>query len=189
MTFPCICVSTLTSMYLPIYIETWNVQTEKKMCFSCEQQELGECYESSHIPLGKSHQEAVPRGLWAKDFAASTQWWLWGRLISLKMIYFLWEMVPCCVELLSEDLRSIGGITVSIRSVFWVLLRICQQEPLSPHWKLSNSAPVCGCGDVPCTFLQGLCFIFNKYHRVSGPVHSWVQHLKAWIMCCVVGGF
>ena len=134
-------------------------------------------------------RKQFPGGLWAKDFAASTRWWLWGRLISLKMIYFLWEMVSCCVELLSEDLRSIGGITVSIRSVFWVLLGICQQEPLSPQWKLCNSAPVCGCGDVPGTSLQGLCFIFNKYHRASSPVHSWVQHLRAWIMCCVVGGF
>lgn len=180
--YPYICVSA-------IYIETWNVQTGKTMCFSCEQQELGECDEHAHIPLGNSHQVAAPRGLWAKDSAASTQGWLWCRFISLKMIYFLWEMVPHCVELLSEDLRSTGSITVSIRSVFWVLLGICQQEPLSPQWKMCNSAPVCGCGDVPSTSLQGLCFIFNKYHRASGPVHSWVQHLRAWIMCCVVGGF
>lgn len=36
------------------------------------------------------------------------------------------------------------------------------------QWKLCNSAPVCGCGDVPGTSLQGLClFLINTTERAA----------------------
>lgn len=49
-----------------------KLKTEKKRVISREQQELGEGDESSPIPLGNDHQEAIPKGLLAKDSVAYT---------------------------------------------------------------------------------------------------------------------
>lgn len=117
-------------MYLPIYIETWTVQTEKKMCFSCEQQELGECDESSHIPLGNSHQEAVPRGPLSKGLCSI------HSVMAVRQTYFI-----------KDDLFPLRNGLLLRWAVIWRLMinrrHYCLYKVsfLSAAWNLPAGAP------------------------------------------------
>lgn len=141
------------------------------MCYLLWATQLGACHgKSFYCPTGNHHQWAVPKGLLTTGLGCILLWWLQCRFMSLKIFYFLWDIVPFCLEILSEDVWSIRSIKLSLWGKFskWCL-EFASMSPLNFRGSPAVQATAHGFENVLQYVFTVLpfFFFFNKYRRAA----------------------